>query len=71
MKRKLVDKLCKNWTFNTEKYPFLDFEVDGKHYTRKIYNNMYPEHAYINFNGDKYYFEKQEANNNDISTINQ
>jgi hypothetical protein len=57
MKKKLVDKLCKNWTFNKEKYPFLDFEVDGKQYTRKIYNNFYPEHAYINFNDNKYYFE--------------
>lgn len=59
MKRKLVDNLCSNWKFDKQNFNNIIITVNNKDYSRKIYNAPYPEHAYINFNNEKYYFEKE------------
>jgi hypothetical protein len=59
IRRKLVDKLCQNWKFDINNFDNIIITVNNKGYSRKIYNRFYPEHAYINFKGEKYYFEKE------------
>ena len=54
-KRKLVDKLCKNWVFDSNNN--IVITVDKKDYVRKVYNRFYPEYAYIIYKKEKYYFE--------------
>lgn len=59
MKRKLVDDLCSNWVFDKQNFNNIIITVDGKEYSRKIYKAAFPEYAYLMFNNEKYYFEKE------------
>jgi hypothetical protein len=57
MKRKLVDDLCQNWTFDKQNFNNIIIKVNDKEYSRKIYKASFPEYAYIIYENEKYYFE--------------
>ena len=53
--KKSLDILCDDWHFDIDNLEHIFIEVNGKEYKRLVYNRN--GKAYIIFNGEKYYFE--------------